>query len=178
MLMIEPSVAAFGATRWSFRRKPFGSLGVRRHSSARHHCFKLFAMQLTPLIAVHMTAALTALTMGPIVIWMRRGATQRPKLHRALGYAWVTCMVAAAVSSLFIRDYRLPNIQGYTLIHLFVPMSALALFRAFRCLYQGNIHGHRQAMVALYVSGCLIAGAFTLLPHRYLGGLLTQFFAA
>lgn len=135
-------------------------------------------MQLTPTIAVHMTAALTALTIGPIAIWMRRGPLQRPKLHRAFGYAWVTCMLIAAISSVFIRDYQMPNVHGYTLIHLFVPLTALGLFRAFRCLHQGDIQGHRKAMVALYVAGCLIPGAFTLLPNRYLGGLLAQFVAA
>ncbi len=135
-------------------------------------------MQLTPIIAIHMTVALAALTIGPVAIWMRRGPLQRPKLHRAFGYAWVTCMLIAALSSVFIRDYQMPNFQGYTLIHMFVPLTALGLFRAFRCLHHGDIYGHRQAMVALYIGGCLIAGAFTLLPNRFLGGLLAQFVAA
>ena len=40
-------------------------------------------MQMTPLIAVHMTAALAATATGPIALWARRGRTQRPRLHRA-----------------------------------------------------------------------------------------------
>ena len=52
-------------------------------------------MQFTPLIAVHMTAALGAVALGPVALWARKGATQRPKLHRAFGYAWVTLMVLA-----------------------------------------------------------------------------------
>ncbi len=47
-------------------------------------------MQLTPLIAVHMTAAIGAVALGPVALWARKSATQRPKLHRAFGYAWVT----------------------------------------------------------------------------------------
>lgn len=129
-------------------------------------------MELTPAIAVHMTAALTATVLGPVAIWMRSGTTHRPKLHRALGYAWVTCMVTAAVSALFIRDFALPNFQGYTLIHLLVPMTVLGLFRAFRRLHRGDIQGHRKAMMSLYLSACLIAGSFTLLPGRYLGQLV------
>ena len=129
-------------------------------------------MQLTPLIAVHMTAALTAIAIGPIALWARKGATQRPKLHRAFGYAWVTMMLVAAVSAIFIRDYRLPNIAGYTPIHIFVPVTFYYLFRAFRYLAQGNIAGHRKAMQSLYVSACVVAGAFTLLPGRYLGNLV------
>jgi uncharacterized membrane protein len=48
-------------------------------------------MQLTPVIAIHMTAALGALVTGPIALWARKGAAQRPRLHRAfrlrLGHA-------------------------------------------------------------------------------------------
>jgi uncharacterized membrane protein len=129
-------------------------------------------MQLTPLIAVHMTAALTAIAIGPIALWARKGATQRPKLHRAFGYAWVTLMLATAVTAIFIRDFRLPNIAGYTPIHVFVPVTFYYLFRAFQQLARGNIAGHRTAMQSLYISACLVAGAFTLLPHRYLGNLV------
>ncbi len=129
-------------------------------------------MDMSPLIAVHMTAALAAIAIGPIALWARKGATQRPKLHRAFGYAWVTLMLVAAVSAIFIRDFRLPNIAGYTPIHLFVPVTFYSLFRAFQSLVQGNIAGHRKAMQSLYVSACLVAGAFTLLPGRYLGNLV------
>ena len=40
-------------------------------------------------------------------------------------------MVTAAVSAIFIRDFTLANIQGYTLTHLFVPLTVLGLFKAF-----------------------------------------------
>jgi uncharacterized membrane protein len=129
-------------------------------------------MQLTPTIAVHMTAALTAIFLGPAAIWMRHGTVQHPKLHRAFGYAWVTCMVTAAVSAIFIRDFALPNIGGYTPIHLLIPLTLVTLFKAFRFLAQGNIAGHRKSMQGLYIGACLIAGLFTLLPGRYLGDLL------
>lgn len=129
-------------------------------------------MQLTPLIAVHMTAALTAIALGPVALWARKGATQRPKLHRAFGYAWVTLMLTAAISAIFIRDVGLPNIAGYTPIHIFVPVTFYFLFRAFQHLAHGNIAGHRMAMQRLYISACIVAGAFTLLPGRYLGNFV------
>ena len=129
-------------------------------------------MQLTPLIAVHMTAALTAIVIGPVALWARKGATQRPKLHRAFGYAWVTLMLLAAISAIFIRDYDLPNIAGYTPIHLLVPVTLFGLTRAFYSLALGNIAGHRNAMQSLYIGACLVAGGFTLLPNRYLGNLV------
>ena len=129
-------------------------------------------MQLTPLIAVHMSAALTAIAIGPVALWAHKGATPRPKLHRAFGYAWVTLMLVAAITATFIRDYRLPNVVGYTPIHLLVPVTFYTLFRAFKYLAQGNISGHRKSMQSLYFSACIVAGAFTLLPQRYLGGLI------
>jgi uncharacterized membrane protein len=60
------------------------------------------AMQLSPIIAVHMTTALAALAIGPIALWARKGAVQRPTLHRAFGHAWVTPTLATAVSAPFI----------------------------------------------------------------------------
>ena len=66
-------------------------------------------MQMSPVIAIHLAAASSALALGPVVLWARRSRTQRPHLHRALGYAWVTLIVMAALSALFIRDFRLPS---------------------------------------------------------------------
>ena len=129
-------------------------------------------MQLTPLIAVHMSAALGAIVTGPVALWARKGATQRPRLHRAFGYAWVTLIIVAAATALFIRDFRLPNIAGYTPIHLLVPITAAMLFASFHRLAQGNIAAHRALMQRLYVGACIVAGGFTLMPERYLGNLV------
>lgn len=126
-------------------------------------------MQLTPLIAVHLSAALGALAIGPVALWARSAGTPRPRLHRAFGYAWVTLMVATAGTALFIRDYSLPNIGGYTPIHLLVPVTFAALFGAFRKLAQRDFAGHRWVMRQLYFWACIVAGALTLLPQRYLG---------
>lgn len=129
-------------------------------------------MQFTPLIAVHMTAALGAVCLGPVALWARKGRTQRPVLHRAFGYAWVTLMLITAVSALFIRDFDLPNLAGYTPIHLLIPFTLFSLFGAFWHLSRKNIIGHRRTMQALYWGACVIAGGFTLLPNRYLGKLV------
>ncbi|MEY4979043.1 MAG: hypothetical protein RLZZ352_1313 [Pseudomonadota bacterium] len=132
---------------------------------------------LTPAIIIHLSASLGALLLGPVALWARRGhgtpgVVQRVRLHRAAGYGWTTLMLISAVSALFIRDYHLPNIAGYTPIHLFVPYTLGGLFMAFRHLLRGNIRGHRQNMIGLYCGACLGAGAFTLLPGRYLGQLV------
>ena len=63
-------------------------------------------MQLTPLIAVHMTAAIGAVILSPFALWARMGSTQRPWLHRAVGYAYVTLMLLAAFTACFIFDFN------------------------------------------------------------------------
>lgn len=126
-------------------------------------------MQLTPAIAIHLAAALAATAVGPVALWARKGAMQRPRLHRAAGYAWVTLMVATAVSALFITGGSGPRWAGFGPIHLLVPVTLGGLLTAFVYLARRNIRGHRQAMLGVYVGACVVAGAFTLLPGRLLG---------
>jgi uncharacterized membrane protein len=136
------------------------------------------AMQLTPVIAVHLSAALLAVVTGPVALWARRGSTpvsqgtQRPRVHRAFGYAWVTLMIVTAVSALFIRDFQLPNLNGFTPIHLLIPVTIASLVGAFVALARRDISKHKKLMQRLYISACLITGLFTLLPGRYLGQLV------
>ena len=129
-------------------------------------------MQLTPIIAIHMSAAIAALVIGPVVLWARLGQHIKPWLHRALGYAWVTLMLVAAISAIFIRDFNLPNIAGYTPIHVLIPVTLMSLFFAFRALARRQFSVHQKTMQNLYIGACVVAGAFTLLPSRYLGQLI------
>ncbi len=129
-------------------------------------------MNLSPLIAVHMTAALGAIATGPVALWARKGATQRPKLHRAFGYAWVTLMLVAATSAVFIRSSSERNLAGFSVIHLLIVLTYAMLFLAFWSLVKGRISAHRKFMQGLYVGACVVAGVFTLAPGRYLGQLV------
>ena len=130
------------------------------------------AATVTPVIAIHMTAAILAVVTGPVALWARKGALQRPKLHRAFGYAWVTLMIVAAGSAYFIRGGQLPNISGFSPIHLFIPFVLISLVRAFWYLAKGNIVAHKNQMTRLYWGGCIGAGVFALLPSRIVGQLL------
>jgi uncharacterized membrane protein len=135
---------------------------------------------LTPVLAIHLTAALAATALGPLALWARRGHAkghaQRPRLHRAFGYAWVTMMLLTALSALWIPSAFPGNIAGFSWIHLFIPTVLLSLVLAFRALARGNIAAHRRQIQSLYISACLIAGAFTLMPGRYLGNLVRGWF--
>lgn len=127
---------------------------------------------LNPVIAVHMTAAIAATAIGPIALWARLGFAQRPKLHRAFGYAWVTLMIATAISAIFIRSTRAFSWAGFSPIHLLIPFVLFNLTAAFWALSKRKIVNHRRHMVFTYCGACLIAGFFTLVPGRYLGNLL------
>ena len=126
-------------------------------------------MSLTPLIAVHATAAIGAIVTGPVALWARKGAQQRPQLHRAFGYAWATLMVVTAVSAIFIKVSGLPNIGGFTPIHLLIPFTLTGLVYAFYALAKGDIATHRSTMQRLYYGACVVAGMFTLMPQRLIG---------
>ena len=127
---------------------------------------------LSPAITIHLAAALGAVATGAVALWARRQAARRPRLPRAFGYAWVTLIVATAVSALFIRGGRLPNIAGYSPIHLLVPLTLWALVGAFVALARGQVARHRKIMQGLYFGACIGAGLFTLLPGRLLGQLV------
>jgi uncharacterized membrane protein len=122
---------------------------------------------LSPAIIVHLVFALLAVALGPLALLARKGT--RP--HRAFGYAWVTVMLGAAVSSGFVRSFKLPNVGGYTAIHLLSVVSVVFIALALTYIARGNRSGHQRAMRGVYVGAC-IAGLFAFLPGRYLGDLV------
>ena len=125
-------------------------------------------LQRHPLIFAHMVAALGALLLGIVILSRRKGTAS----HRALGWTWVMLMGSTALTSAFIRDYRLPNLFGYTPIHGFTLYVAVMLPLALLHIRRGNVAGHRKAMKGIFIGGCVVAGLFTLLPGRFLGSLL------
>lgn len=123
---------------------------------------------LSPLIVLHLLTAIAAVAVGPLALASRKGSP----LHRAAGRVWVLLMGVTAFSALFIRESSLPHLFGFTPIHLLILSTAWGLIQGVQAARRGNIAAHRRAMRLTYVSACLVAGAFTLLPGRYLGNLL------
>jgi len=80
-------------------------------------------MQRHPLIFFHLVTALAALLLGGLILWGRKGSWN----HRTLGWMWVTLMACTTLSSAFIRDYKLPNLYGYTPVHGFTLYVAVML---------------------------------------------------
>ncbi|HRH89921.1 MAG TPA: DUF2306 domain-containing protein [Rubrivivax sp.] len=128
----------------------------------------LTLLQRHPLIFFHLLTASAALVLGLLMLLRRKGT----RSHRLLGWIWVALMGSTALATVFIRDDNLPNLFGYTPIHLFTLTVALMLPLAIVHIRRGNVRGHRQTMTGLYVGACVVAGLFTLLPGRFLGSLL------
>jgi uncharacterized membrane protein len=149
-----------------------GLAGPGRPRQSATHCHSSIAMSFTPVIAIHTTFALSALVLGPLALWTRLGSTVRPRWHRAAGYAWVTCMLGAALSAAFIRSSLPLSLWGFSPIHLLIVLSLLGLARAFIHLKRGNIADHRRLMQWLYLLAGVVTGLFTLLPGRLLGQLV------
>jgi uncharacterized membrane protein len=132
----------------------------------------IFLMQNKPLVFVHLLAALGALLLGIAILTRRKGTFS----HRTLGWTWVALMATAALSSVFIRDYRIVNVAGYTPIHLLTVTVAVLLPLAIWRIRRGNVTGHRRMMTGLYIGGCIVAGLFALAPARVLGRAAARLF--
>jgi uncharacterized membrane protein len=154
----------------AIRRSALAVLPARRHSTPTQTLpAKKHAMALSgPAVTIHVALALGALALGPLALAARKGS----RLHRATGYAWVTLMLGAALSSIFIRDFKLPNIAGYTPIHIVTLLTFAGIGVALYFVFKRNIRAHRRAMWITYINGCVGAGVLALLPRRTLGQLV------
>lgn len=114
----------------------------------------------SPEIQLHIVAALIAIALGPIALYLRPGG----RVHKTIGYAWVTAMAVLALSSFAIH--------GFALIGPFSPLHGLALFtlwslwQAVRHARAGRIAAHQQVLRNLYWFGVMVAGLFNFLPGR------------
>ena len=113
-----------------------------------------------PLIQIHTVAALLAFVLGPVVILRRR----RDRLHRLMGYVWVTAMVVTALTALGIFEIRL--IGPFSPIHALSLLVAVNLWRGVRAIRAGRVVEHGRMMAQLYIWSMGVAGLFTLLPGR------------
>lgn len=103
------------------------------------------------LIALHVTLAVFALTVGAAVLMRRKGTPS----HKMLGRIWVAAMVAVAVSSLWIFEIR--RGAGPSWIHLLSVWTLISLALAVWLIRRGNVRAHRGFMVGTF-AGLAIAG--------------------
>jgi uncharacterized membrane protein len=121
-----------------------------------------------PLLAVHVVGALAAVPIGAVLLWGRKGSVN----HRVLGWAWVLAMAAAALSSVGLGGGGIPHFAGFSPIHLLTLLVLVSLPLGVMHARRHRVTAHRKTMTSIYIGGCIVAGLFTLLPGRLLGGAL------
>ncbi|MBE0620364.1 MAG: DUF2306 domain-containing protein [Burkholderiales bacterium] len=119
--------------------------------------------EFTPVILIHLGAALFALALGAAVFLRRKGTPA----HRLLGRTWVGLMLVTAISTYWIRSSG-----SFSWIHGLSVISLVALAFAMYFAVAGNIRRHQRIMKGVYFIALIVAGAFTLLPERLLGHAL------
>jgi len=116
-------------------------------------------LEQSPVIQIHVYAAVAALILGAWLLWGRKGVAA----HRIGGWVWVSLMAITAGVSLFITGLNgdhwsaIHALSGFTLITL-----PLGVFFARR----HKVKQHRRTMMGIFFGGSVIAGAFTLVPGR------------
>lgn len=123
-------------------------------------------MNLEPLLAAPLAVKLHVVTVVPAFVigtWLILLSRKGRGPHRVLGMLYLGLMTVTAIASLFIQEV---NPGGLSLIHLFVPLTLFGVVSGLRSARRGDVAGHRQAMIGVYVGGLLIAGALTFMPGR------------
>jgi len=89
-----------------------------------------------------------------------------------MGWLWVGLMGYVAASSFFINHIKL--LGPFSPIHLLSVVTLLLLAVSLNALRRGKTRTHGTHMRFIFISGCLIAGAFTFLPGRVMHQVLTR----
>ena len=122
---------------------------------------------MQPTIALHLAAAVLALTLGVVVLSLTKGT----RLHKALGRSWVALMLVVAISSFWIFEIR--KGAGPSAIHLLSAWTLVSLACAVWFIRRGNVRAHKGFMIGTFL-GLAGAGLGALAPGR----VLSRFVAA
>jgi uncharacterized membrane protein len=113
----------------------------------------------SPVIQIHLYAALAALGLGAVLLTSRKGRT----FHRVAGWIWSGLMMIVAGVSLFITEI----IPGHwSLIHILSATALITVPIGVALARRHNVRAHRRMMTIIYVSALVITGGFTFVPGR------------
>ena len=118
--------------------------------------------EMPAIVWFHLLTIVTALALTPLLLLQRRGT----RLHRRLGRAWASTMMATAIASLFVRGM---NHGGWSPIHI---LSVITIVGVPAAVWRARLHdvsGHRQSMRILITGALILAGVFTFPFDRTLG---------
>lgn len=124
--------------------------------------------QATPAIQIHLFVALLALVMG-CLMWMRPKGT---KSHKVIGRSFIGLMVAAAISAIFINQLNPTGPFGFSLVHIFVPITLIGSWQVISSARKGNIAKHQKHVRNIFYFALLIPGFFSFMPGRTMWNLV------
>jgi uncharacterized membrane protein len=96
-------------------------------------------MNLTPIanaslaIKIHLATVLPAFAIGT---WLIFFSTKGARWHRTLVAAYLALMTVTAITTFFIRSL---NTGGFSLVHLFIPLTLFGVFGALWNVRRGDI---------------------------------------
>jgi len=112
-------------------------------------------------VHVHIALSLLALVLGGVILLCIKGTP----VHKAMGRLWVSLMIATAAVSFFIQSYG-----HLSAIHILSVTTPVTVLLGIYFIRRGRVRAHQLCMGSAFL-GLIVAGAFTLLPHRLLGQL-------
>ncbi|MBT8163022.1 MULTISPECIES: DUF2306 domain-containing protein [Arthrobacter] len=120
---------------------------------------------LSVLVVSHLVAALYVIAIGPVQILRPR----RDRLHRTMGYLWVSAMYYVCLSSFWIVS------EGhFTWLHALSAFTLVTVTLGLMAAIKGNIRAHRGNMIGSFF-GTLIAFGFAVgVPGRSLPRLMAS----
>jgi uncharacterized membrane protein len=110
----------------------------------------------------HILTILVAVTLTPVMLLRRRG----DRLHRRLGWVWVSAMALTAALSFGVRGL---NSGSFSLIHI---LSAWTLIQVPLIVWSARSHNvprHRASVRGMVIGALLVAGIFTFPFNRLMG---------
>lgn len=125
-------------------------------------------MTLDPIFAapdaiqIHIVTVVVAIAMTLIILPLRKGTL----LHKTAGWIWAVSMMTASLVSFWIHE--IDTSYWFSWIHIFSIVVILNVPYAIWAIRQGNLHGHRNAMIGVSLGGIGIAGFFALQRGRLL----------
>lgn len=158
-------IAKIHETKTPFAKPQVTKSKFYTHSSPSFTTLKGIAMNfdalnsIPPMIQLHAISALSALALGPFVIFRKK----RDRLHKYSGYVWMLAMLQTALTSFWITEIT-PG--SFSPVHLLSVLTIATIIYSIYAAAKGDIETHKWSLHNLYFFGT--AGAFTVnfLPQR------------
>ncbi|MEC7613588.1 MAG: DUF2306 domain-containing protein [Pseudomonadota bacterium] len=126
-------------------------------------------MKYQDLMYWHLSTVLPAALLGGLLLAFAKGTP----VHRLLGKIYMMLMLLTAIITLFMSAEVGPTLLNhFGFIHLLSLLVLITVPRAYIAAKNHDVTSHKYSMLSMYIGAVLIAGSFTLMPGRYLHGVL------